>query len=173
MEERRPLDPRLTEQRNPRSRRIDQLSTLEVVDLINSEDRQVAIAVGILAAIGLLVTVLRGVRERGRAPAGESGEQWLGTARPDGVDGTDLRCTLRAEPLNHPKTGVRHVLVARKVDEMRTDRVLPYRFIAAAQHAPDLEPELEHAMFRSIEGHPKLKGKTRLLVDVSGSMASI
>ena len=55
---------------------------------------------------------------------------------------------------------------------MRTDRVLPYRFIAAAQHAPDLEPELEHAMFRSIEGHAKLKGKTRLLVDVSGSMDS-
>src|SRR5687767_1764857 len=46
MEERRPLDPRLTEQRNPRSRRIDQLSTIEVVDLINAEDRQVAVAVG-------------------------------------------------------------------------------------------------------------------------------
>ena len=55
---------------------------------------------------------------------------------------------------------------------MRTDRVLPYRFIAAAQHAPDLEPELEHAMFRSIEGHAKLTGKTILLVDVSGSMDS-
>ncbi|MGQ0560327.1 MAG: N-acetylmuramic acid 6-phosphate etherase [Gemmatimonadota bacterium] len=46
MEERRPLDARLTEQRNPRSRRIDQLSPLEVVDLINAEDRMVAVAVG-------------------------------------------------------------------------------------------------------------------------------
>ena len=36
---------RLTEQRNPRSSRIDQLSTLEVVDLINAEDRMVAEAV--------------------------------------------------------------------------------------------------------------------------------
>jgi N-acetylmuramic acid 6-phosphate etherase len=36
---------RLTEQRNPRSTRIDQLSTLEVVDLINAEDRMVAEAV--------------------------------------------------------------------------------------------------------------------------------
>jgi N-acetylmuramic acid 6-phosphate etherase len=36
----------LTEQRNPRSRRIDQLSTLEIVDLINAEDRMVAVAVG-------------------------------------------------------------------------------------------------------------------------------
>ena len=66
--------------------------------------------------------------------------------------------------------GVPKKTIAGALDDMRTDRVLPYRFIAAAQHAPDLEPELEHAMFRSIEGHPRLKGKTRLLVDVSGSM---
>lgn len=39
-------DSRLTEQRNPRSRRIDRLSTIEVVDLINAEDRMVAEAVG-------------------------------------------------------------------------------------------------------------------------------
>ncbi len=38
-------DIRLTEQRNPRSARIDQLSTLEIVDLINAEDRMVAEAV--------------------------------------------------------------------------------------------------------------------------------
>jgi N-acetylmuramic acid 6-phosphate etherase len=46
MEQKRPLDHRLTEQRNPRSRRIDQLTPLEVVDLINAEDRMVAVAVG-------------------------------------------------------------------------------------------------------------------------------
>jgi N-acetylmuramic acid 6-phosphate etherase len=40
-----PLDARLTEQRNPRSMRIDQLSSLEIVDLINAEDRLVAAAV--------------------------------------------------------------------------------------------------------------------------------
>ncbi|MGH7476030.1 MAG: N-acetylmuramic acid 6-phosphate etherase [Longimicrobiales bacterium] len=39
-------DTRLTEQRNPRTTRIDQLSTLEIVDLINAEDRMVAQAVG-------------------------------------------------------------------------------------------------------------------------------
>ncbi|MBY0563583.1 MAG: TROVE domain-containing protein [Hyphomonadaceae bacterium] len=60
--------------------------------------------------------------------------------------------------------------IAKALGEMRTDRVLPYRFIAAAHHAPDLEAELEHAMFRAIEGHERLPGKTRLLVDVSGSM---
>jgi len=39
-------DPRLTEQRNPRSQTIDRLSPLEIVDLINAEDRMVAEAVG-------------------------------------------------------------------------------------------------------------------------------
>jgi N-acetylmuramic acid 6-phosphate etherase len=40
------VDPRLTEQRNPRSTRIDQLSSQEIVDLINAEDRMIAEAVG-------------------------------------------------------------------------------------------------------------------------------
>ena len=39
-------DKRLTEQRNPRSLRIDELDALGIVDLINAEDRMVAEAVG-------------------------------------------------------------------------------------------------------------------------------
>jgi N-acetylmuramic acid 6-phosphate etherase len=59
-----PLDPRLTEQRNPRSMRIDQSSTIGIVDLINAEDRMVAAAVGeereqIARAIDLVVDCLR------------------------------------------------------------------------------------------------------------------
>jgi N-acetylmuramic acid 6-phosphate etherase len=46
MEHRPSADTRLTEQRNPRSMRIDQLTTLEIVDLISAEDRMVAEAVG-------------------------------------------------------------------------------------------------------------------------------
>src|SRR6266508_5695894 len=38
-------DPRLTEQRNPRTQRIDVASTLEIVDLINAEDASVTPAV--------------------------------------------------------------------------------------------------------------------------------
>ena len=53
---------------------------------------------------------------------------------------------------------------------MKTERVLPFRFIAAARYAPQWEAELEQAMFKSLEGQPKLPGKTVLLVDVSGSM---
>ena len=53
---------------------------------------------------------------------------------------------------------------------LQTDKILPYRFIAAARHAPNWEPSLEEAMFKSIEHLPKLPGRTVLLVDVSGSM---
>ena len=53
---------------------------------------------------------------------------------------------------------------------MKTERVLPFRFIAAARFAPQMEPELESAMFRCLTERAKLPGKTVLLVDVSGSM---
>src|SRR5262249_6692266 len=56
------------------------------------------------------------------------------------------------------------------LERMKTERVLPFRFIAAARYAPKWETELEHAMFRALEGQPRLTGKTMLLVDVSGSM---
>lgn len=49
-------------------------------------------------------------------------------------------------------------------------KVLPYRFIAAAKHAPSLELFLEDAMFRGVKDLPKLKGTTLVLVDVSWSM---
>lgn len=66
--------------------------------------------------------------------------------------------------------GVGKKTIAGALDEMRTDRVLPYRFIAAARYAPDFEAELEKAMMRTLDGHAKLKGETRILIDVSGSM---
>lgn len=63
-------------------------------------------------------------------------------------------------------------VIERALSDARTDRVLPYRFIAAAAHAPEMEDVLEKAMFRAIDGHARLPGKTILLVDVSGSMDS-
>jgi hypothetical protein len=61
-------------------------------------------------------------------------------------------------------------LVLNALRAMKTDRVLPFRFIAAARYAPQWEDALEQVMFSCVEGAPKLKGKTVLLVDVSGSM---
>jgi 60 kDa SS-A/Ro ribonucleoprotein len=62
--------------------------------------------------------------------------------------------------------------VVAALDAMRTDRVLPFRFLAAARHAPQWEEALERAMFRSLEGTDKLAGHTVILVDVSGSMVA-
>lgn len=45
MASKQPLDPRLTEQRNPLTAEIDRLSPLEIVDVVNSEDQKVAPAV--------------------------------------------------------------------------------------------------------------------------------
>ena len=66
--------------------------------------------------------------------------------------------------------GVPRDTIASAIAAMRTDRILPFRFIAAARHAPELEPELESAMLKSLKEQARLKGATRLLIDVSGSM---
>lgn len=49
-------------------------------------------------------------------------------------------------------------------------RVLPFRYVAAAQHAPQLEPDLDAALIASIEEMDALPGDTAVLVDVSASM---
>jgi N-acetylmuramic acid 6-phosphate etherase len=66
MDEQRPLDARLTEQRNPRSTRIDQYPLLDIVDLINAEDRMVADAVHEeRLAIARAIELVIGAFERG------------------------------------------------------------------------------------------------------------
>jgi len=71
---------------------------------------------------------------------------------------------------NMKDAGVREELLLDALAVMKTDRVLPFRFLAAARYAPQWEEALERAMFRSVEGREKLPGRTVLLVDVSGSM---
>src|SRR5580698_459246 len=73
---------------------------------------------------------------------------------------------------NMKDAGVAEDLVISALDAMRIDRVLPFRFLAAARHAPQWEEALERAMFRSLEGANRLPGHTVLLVDVSGSMVA-
>ncbi len=92
----RPREVRLTEQRNPRSMRIDQLSTIGIVDLINAEDRMVAAAVGeereqIARAIDLVVDCLRQGGRLIYVGAGTSGR--LGV-----LDASEMPPTYRTEP---------------------------------------------------------------------------
>lgn len=91
-----PLDARLTEQRNPRSMRIDQMGTLEIVDLINAEDRRVAAAVSdereqIARAIDLVVDCLRREGRLLYVGAGTSGR--LGV-----LDASEMPPTFRTDP---------------------------------------------------------------------------
>lgn len=48
---------------------------------------------------------------------------------------------------------------------------LPFRFITAARHAPQLEEALGKAMVTAAAALPKLKGHTLFVIDVSGSMS--
>src|SRR6185436_17629064 len=90
------IDTRLTEQRNPRSTRIDQLSTMEIVDLINAEDQMVAAAVGeerqqIANAIDLVVDSFRKGGRFFYVGAGTSGR--LGV-----LDASEMPPTYRTDP---------------------------------------------------------------------------
>lgn len=73
---------------------------------------------------------------------------------------------------NMQQAGVDETLIRQGLENARLDRVLPFRFITAAKYAPRLEGALEAAMFRCLDGMPKLPGKTVLVIDVSGSMGA-
>jgi len=73
---------------------------------------------------------------------------------------------------NLREAGVDEKLVLSALEAMNTQRVLPFRFLAAARHAPQWEPALEAAMLKCVTSQPKLAGKTALLIDISGSMTA-
>lgn len=63
---------------------------------------------------------------------------------------------------------VRQAIRARK----GAGRVLPFRYVAAARHAPSFEPDLDFALQAAIAEMPALTGTTVVLVDVSISMGA-
>jgi N-acetylmuramic acid 6-phosphate etherase len=76
--DRRRADYRLTEQRNPASKNLDRMTALEIVRLMNREDRKVAVALGreIRAIARAVDAIVNGIRKGGRliyAGAGSSG----------------------------------------------------------------------------------------------------
>lgn len=62
---------------------------------------------------------------------------------------------------------IRTAIVARKGG---AERVLPFRYVAAARACPQMEPAIDQALCEAISEAPALIGKTIVLVDVSGSM---
>ena len=73
---------------------------------------------------------------------------------------------------NMRESGVDESVVLGALGEMNTARVLPFRFLAAARYAPQWEEALERAMLKGVAEAEKLRGKTIVLVDVSGSMTA-
>jgi hypothetical protein len=77
---------------------------------------------------------------------------------------------------NMRDVGVDESLVLAALGSMSTARVLPFRFLAAARYAPQWEEALEQAMLKCVASQEKtqekLRGKTVVLVDVSGSMTA-
>lgn len=61
---------------------------------------------------------------------------------------------------------VRDAILARK----GAQRVLPFRYVAAARACPQMEPELDIALQAAVQELSLLHGRTIVLVDVSGSM---
>ena len=50
------------------------------------------------------------------------------------------------------------------------DKILPFRFVAAARAAPSFEAALDEALIATLAEAEKFEGKTAILVDISGSM---
>lgn len=71
---------------------------------------------------------------------------------------------------NFLKEGVDESLVIAALEDVNPSKVLPFRFVGAARHAPRWEPHIETAMMKCLDQQDRLPGKTVLLVDVSGSM---
>ncbi len=103
----------------------------------------------------------------GRAESADKREVWNRLLAERKLGALALLRNLR----NLDTAGVSEQLVLAALAAMKTDRVLPFRFLAAARVAPRFEEALEQAMFRSLESRPaRLAGHTVLLIDVSGSM---
>jgi hypothetical protein len=64
---------------------------------------------------------------------------------------------------------VRNAILARRGG---AQRVLPFRFVAAAKAAPEFERELDEALLANLSQTLKIGGRTVVLLDVSGSMNS-
>lgn len=72
---------------------------------------------------------------------------------------------------NMDQAGVDEAIVKAAILERRgAQRVLPFRFVAAARAAPRFEPWLDEALLETVLQGPVFPGRTVVLVDVSGSM---
>lgn len=70
------------------------------------------------------------------------------------------------------QAGVSKEAIKLGILSINTKKLLPINFIAAARHNPQFEDAIETKMLECLEQKEKLKGKTILIVDTSGSMGA-
>ncbi|APW61639.1 TROVE domain-containing protein [Paludisphaera borealis] len=97
---------------------------------------------------------------------GDKKESWTRLLAENRLGGLALLRNLR----NMTKAGVETESIRQGLRALKTGRLLPINFIAAARHNPAFESDLEAKFFECFAGREKLKGQTIILVDVSGSM---
>jgi 60 kDa SS-A/Ro ribonucleoprotein len=93
-------------------------------------------------------------------------EEWTRLLKENRLGGMALIRNLR----NMMEAGVEEKVIRTALKEMNAEKILPFRFLAAVNHAPRFAAELEAAMLKNLEGQEKLPGHTIVLVDISGSM---
>lgn len=71
---------------------------------------------------------------------------------------------------NMHQAGIEQRVVSEYARTVDLSRILPFRFISAANAVPHWEDTIESMMLRALDGMEKLPGKTALIVDTSPSM---
>ncbi|MCE5212635.1 MAG: TROVE domain-containing protein [Deltaproteobacteria bacterium] len=71
---------------------------------------------------------------------------------------------------NMKEASVDEKIIFEALNKVKTDKVLPFRFIVAAKHNPWAESAIEIPMMSAMSQMPKLIGTTIMIIDVSGSM---
>lgn len=99
---------------------------------------------------------------------GDKKDHWTRLLKENKLGAMALLRNLR----NMDQAGVDESLVKNALINANPKKILPFRFIAAANNAVHLESEIEVAMLKCLSEHDKIPGHTVLLLDVSGSMES-
>ena len=97
--------------------------------------------------------------EAGAANGGNKREAWMRLLAENKLGALALLRNLR----NLREAGVDEALVLSALDAMNAQRVLPFRFLAAARHAPQWESTVEAAMLKCVDGQPSRNSRARRL----------
>lgn len=100
--------------------------------------------------------------------AEEKYDEWSRLLKENKLSSLALLRNLR----NMYQAGITKATIQKSLSKMKTERVLPFRFISAARAVPAWEDLLEEPMLSCLSSHEKMDGHTALLIDVSGSMGA-